>query len=360
MKIGILTFHRAHNYGAVLQCYALQQYLIQLGHEVYVIDYNRTQLWAGYSWRDKEYERRIKRNPLKLPFRLYIYLKNRRKQIVRYHKFIEFQEHVLKLAPVNSITEHPYDLILIGSDQVWNISITKGFDPYYWGAFEKTEKTKVATYAASLRKLWNEEDYDTIYNALKKLDGISVREISVGNYVKGLFPDLDVSFVPDPVFLLSAEKWRSLAKLPKYKEPYAFFYQAEKSDSVYNTAKEIAASRNLPLITLSANQWAVNSKECHSSSPQEFLGWLINAKLVITSSFHALAFCIIFQKEFYAVSLNQGQDERLKNIVSLFGLEDRLIDDASQCKDINSFSNEKVLKDFKIQANAYLSSLSKR
>lgn len=357
MKIGIITFHRAHNYGAVLQCYALQKHLLQLGHDAYVIDYNNKQLWAGYSWRDRGYEKRILNNPFKLPFRLYIYLKNRKKQIIRYYKFIKFQEHVLRLASVSTITEQPYDLILIGSDQVWNTFITKGFDPYYWGTFEKPEKTKVATYAASLRKLWKEEDHETICNALHKLDDISVREINVGKYVKGLFPDLDISFVPDPVFLLSAQQWKSLAIDPKNIEPYAFFYQAENSDSVYNTAKEIAARRGLPLITLSANQWAANSKMCHSASPQEFLGWLIKAKLVITSSFHALAFCIIFQKDFYAVNLNRGNDERLKNIISLFGLENRLIDDASQYKVLNSFSNEIVLQKIINQADSFLSSL---
>lgn len=355
MRIGILTFHRAHNYGAVLQCYALQQHLKQLGHDAYVIDYNNKRLWASYSWRDRGYEKRILSNPLLLPARLFIYIKNRRRQIVRYHKFAKFQENVLRLAPVGAITEQPYDLILIGSDQVWNTIITKGFDPYYWGTFEKPATTKVATYAASLRKLWNEEDYDTIYKALKKLDGISVREMNVGEYVKGLFPDLDVSFVPDPVFLLSSEQWKSLAKLPRNTEPYAFFYQAEKSDAVYKTAKEIATNRNLPLITLSANQWGVNSKECHSASPQEFLGWLINANLVITSSFHALAFSIIFQKDFYAVNLQHGNDERLKNIVLLFGLDERLIDDASQCKNFNYFSNEKVLHELNIHADSFIS-----
>lgn len=357
MKIGILTFHRAHNYGAVLQCYALQQYFIQLGHETYVIDYNNRQLWTGYDWRDREYERAIVRNIIKMPIRLFRYIKNRRRQIIRYRKFVHFQEQTLKLSSVESIEESPYDLILIGSDQVWNTFITNGFDPYYWGTFEKPSKTKVATYAASLRAFWKEDQYTQIYGALKRLSGISVREASVGRYVKSIFPDLMVSCVPDPVLLLSPVQWKSLVKRPKVVYPYAFFYQAEESDSVYKTAVDIAIQQGLPLIVLSADQWAVNSKECHSASPQEFLGWIFNAKLVITSSFHALAFCILFQKDFYALNLNHGHDERLKNLVSLFGLEDRLIDNASQCKNHKSFSNNKVLQELNAQATEYLSSL---
>ena len=173
-----------------------------------------------------------------------------------------------------------------------------------------------------------------------------------------LFPDLKITCVPDPVLLLSPEQWMSLAKIPNSDTQYAFFYQAEKSDTVYKTALKIASRQGLPLFTLSADQWAVNSKECHSASPQEFLGWIINAKLVITSSFHALAYCIIFQKDFYAINLNHGHDDRLKNLVSFFGLEDRLIDDATQCKILTPFSNDKALQVLNSQAVEYISSLA--
>lgn len=357
MKIGILTFHRAHNYGAVLQCYALQQYLLQMGHDTRVIDYNNKKLWEFYSWRDKSYEQKVKNNLIKLPFRLFKYLKRRRKQILRYYKFVHFQEKVLKISSTESILETPYDLILIGSDQVWNTSITMGFDPYYWGTFEKPLKTKIATYAASLRGCWKKEQYKEVYSALKKLDGISVREAALGKYVKSLFPDLNVFCVPDPVMLLSPIRWKSLAKKPLTNTPYVFFYQAEMVDSVYQTAIEIASKQGLPLFVLSANQWAVNSKECHSASPQEFLGWILNAKLVVTSSFHALAFCILFQKEFYAINLNRGQDNRLKNLVSMFNLDDYLINDATECVMQRPYSIDKELEELIECASDYFKSL---
>ena len=354
MKIGILTFHRAHNYGAVLQCYALQQYLIQLGHDTYVIDYNNRLLWAGYDWRDKEYERAIVRNLVKFPIRLFRYIKNRKRQIFRYYKFVNFQENRLQLSSAKSIIDSPFDLIFIGSDQVWNTSITHGFDPFYWGTFQKPMKTKVATFAASLRVFWKEEQYSQVYESLKKLSGISVREAAVGRYVQQIFPDLKIFHVPDPVLLLSPEVWKSMAKRPKLSSQYVFFYQAEKSDAVYKTAMEIASQRELPLLVLSADQWAVNSKECHSASPQEFLGWILNAKLVVSSSFHALAFCILFQKDFYAINLNHGHDERLKDLVNLFGLGDRLIDTSDQCKNLKPFDNESALSQLKAISNDYV------
>ena len=165
---------------------------------------------------------------------------------------------------------------------------------------------------------------------------------------------MKIFHVPDPVLLLSPEVWKSMAKRPKLSSQYVFFYQAEKSDAVYKTAMEIASQRELPLLVLSADQWAVNSKECHSASPQEFLGWILNAKLVVSSSFHALAFCILFQKDFYAINLNHGHDERLKDLVNLFGLGDRLIDTSDQCKNLKPFDNESALSQLKAISNDYV------
>lgn len=357
MRIGILTFHRAHNYGAVLQCYALQQYLLSLGHDAYVIDYNKKELWEGYNWRDRYYESLIRRISFKMPIRLFRYVKRKRKPFLRYRKYQYFQEHILRLSPVESIMKDPYDLILIGSDQVWNTEITHGFDPYYWGTFDHPATTKIATYAASLRAIWKKEDHDKVFRYLKNLDGISVRENATKGYLNKVFPQLEISLVPDPVLLLPSSQWEDISIRPKIRKPYVFFYQAEAIDKIHHLAEEIAKRRGLLLITLSANVNAVNSKECHTSSPQEFLGWILNAELVVTSSFHALAFCILFQKKFYAVNLNTGQDERLNNLVTKFGLQDRLIDSEDEFKALKPFENEIILAQMKTDVDAYLNSI---
>lgn len=357
MRIGILTFHRAHNYGAVLQCYALQRYLASLGYDVRVIDYNRKELWAYYTWRLSWAERYALQPSLKLPIRLLGYLWSRTRPLVRYCKFVWFQQHVLRLSPVSSIKSHPYDLILIGSDQVWNTVITQGFDPYYWGAFERPQQTKVATYAASLKETWNECDYERVHEYFKCLDGISVRELAVKDMLLQLFPDIKAVHVPDPVLLLTATEWKHLAKKPRINTPYVFFYQAHRLERVCTVAQRIAEQKRLPLVTLSADVNAENTACCHSASPQEFLGWILHADLVVTSSFHALAFSIIFEKKFYAINLNLGQDERLKDLVRKVGLEDRLIDDESQAHELKDFQSEELLKRMRLRAEAYINSL---
>lgn len=357
MRIGILTFHRAHNYGAVLQCYALQQYLMGLGHDAFVIDYNKKELWEGYNWRDRYYESLIRRISLKMPIRLFRYVKRKRKPFLRYRKFQNFQEHILRLSPVESILKDPYDLILIGSDQVWNTEITHGFDPYYWGAFDHPATTKIATYAASLRAIWKKEDHDKVFRYLKNLDGISVRENATKEYLHDIFPQLNVSFVPDPVLLLSPSQWEEIAVKPKVKKPYAFFYQAEAQDRIYEIARKIAEDNGLRILTLSADVNSVNSIECHTASPQEFLGWILNANLVITSSFHGLAFSILFQKDFYAINLNLGKDSRLSNLIRYFKLENRLIDDETQCVPLVPFCNEQGSNELKGAAINYINEL---
>lgn len=357
MKVGILTFHRAHNYGAVLQCYALQQYLISRGDDAYVIDYNKKELWSYYHWREKGYEKYVTSNLIKFPYRLLQYLHAKKNHIIRYYKFVYFQKKYLRLAPVNSIQTTPYDLILIGSDQVWNTTITHGFDKYYWGQFERPSSTKVATYAASLKNFWDPKDYNIVYNYLSKLDGISVRERSTKIFLNKTFTNLNVSNVPDPVLLIPANHWKKMAKKPAIKSPYYFFYQAAKSEKVYSTAKIIAKQRRANLITLSADVKAINTVECHTSSPQEFLGWILYADMVITSSFHALIFSIIFNKDFYAINLNMGQDDRIKNLVTMFGVEDRLVDNETQCKNLIPKDSKDIVNLLLNKANDYLSLL---
>ena len=108
------------------------------------------------------------------------------------------------------------------------------------------------------------------------------------------------------------------------------------------------------MIVLSAYVKSDNSKECHTSSPQEFLGWILNAKIVVTSSFHALAFSILFQKDFYAMNLNAGKDERLNNLLSQFQLNNHLVDNVCQCVDMPSFEPSTFREELETEARKYL------
>ena len=332
VRIGILTFHRAHNYGAVLQCYALQEFLCKQGYDAKVIDYNNRVLWKGYEWYKKEDVQFVLSKPQKALKRFVKLFIKWYQTTPRYYKFLYFQKHKLQLCPTSEIRNNPFDLVLIGSDQVWNTEITHGFDVYYWGQFERPSKTKIATYAASLKRIWEKEELPLAYKYLKTLDAISVREEDVAKMIGEIDSSFNPIVVPDPVFLLSVADWKKMAKTPRLKKPYVLFYQAMDSERVFEIACDIAQREGKKLVVLSANVNGRNSKESKSASPAEFVGWILNADMVVTSSFHATVFSILFRKEFYAVDLKAGPDSRLKNVLEKFHLENHFISSFEDCQ----------------------------
>lgn len=356
-RIGILTFHRAHNYGAVLQCFALQEFLRSLGHDAYVIDYNNHDLWEGYDW-FKSYEVGYCFQKLsKIPTRIIKLFIRWFKSIPRYYKFKRFQEKQLCIVPKKDIQNQPFDIILIGSDQVWNLEITHGFDEYYWGTFTRPLQTKVATYGASLKKYWKESDIEKAITNIKYLNAVSVREPQLANFLQSQDTNLHPVVVPDPVFLLSKDEWSSVAVRPKVKRPYVFFYQAMDNEDVYKTATEIAHKESKQLIVLSANVNGRNSAICRSASPFEFIGWIKYADLVVTSSFHATAFSIIFQKPFYCVNLKMGHDSRLLDVLNSFNLSHHWINSSNECKPLSYINPQKELKSLRDVTVKYIDSL---
>lgn len=356
-KIGILTFHRAHNYGAVLQCYALQEFLRSMGYDAFVIDYNNHDLWEMYDW-FKLYDVCFcfqKWN--KIPNRIVKLLLKWYKTIPRFYKFKRFQERQLHLAPTKDIQAKPFDVILIGSDQVWNLDITHGFDEYYWGQFTHPSKTKIATYGASLKKYWKAEETAEAISNIKNLYAVSTREQELASYLQTLDESINPIVVSDPVFLLSKEVWSKIAKKPNIHQPYVLFYQAMDNESVYNVAVEIARKENKKLIVLSANINGRNSSISRSASPADFIGWIKYADLVVTSSFHATAFSIIFQKPFYCVNLQMGHDSRLLDVLKTFDLSDRWINTAEDCNKLKIFEPQKYLMDMQNAATNYINNI---
>ena len=179
MKIGILTFHRVHNYGAVLQAYGLQEYLKSQGHEVYVIDYYPKYLDCYNVHFDYTF---FWKNPVLFLYKYlkYIFLYNHLSK--RYQSFVSFVKNKLTLFPFSGKSKFSgFDYIVLGSDQIWNINLTGGiFDDVFWGI---VFNNKVFSYAASLCR-FSIKNEDEIYlrKALQHLNKISVRENFARNF----------------------------------------------------------------------------------------------------------------------------------------------------------------------------------
>ena len=314
MKIGILTFHCAHNYGAVLQAYALQEVLKNKGHEVEFIDYRNYYLLNIYKWFSLKrfVTKNVKRNFKELG------LIFKRKQ--RYNNFQRFIQTKL------SVSVHPYnlslyDIIIIGSDQVWNTNLTHGFDSMYWGIWNHNG-TIVASYAASMDDNISSGNKPKISKLLENFDFISVREENIHRQLKEL-TSKNIDVVVDPTILLNRKSWLQIRSNPIYKDDYILLYQVRNNKVAENIAKQISQYLKMNIVHLSARVDCGNDKETVSSGPLEFLSLFRYAKFVVCTSFHGTIFSLIYHIPFCSIILGDGNDARVTNILSQVGLEER-------------------------------------
>lgn len=328
MKIGILTFHCAHNYGAVLQCYALQEILKNLGHEVEVIDYRPEYLVAPY--RVFSISRFLSRNPLKMLkacIRESLLLPKRIKRYVAFQSFINNNFNLSQPIVANNIPSK-YDVYIMGSDQIWNPNITRGFDPVYFGYFdfEKGNKTYIS-YAASMEAEQLDSDSERyLKKALMNFDAISVREVQLKTLLQPL-TEKEVVPVLDPTLLVNKNTWDKMAQEPNVDKKYVLIYQVRQNSNVVRIAQNLAESIDAEIVEITSSPKTdcfINNRQ--GESPAEFLGWIKNAQCVVTTSFHGTAFSILFNRPFFCIKLDDDNDTRSLSLLKSLKLEDRFID----------------------------------
>lgn len=324
-KIGIITFHRAHNYGAVLQAIALQEVLKEK-YEVNIIDYNPEFLVKPYKiFTSKDNSNTIlqffsKKNLLSIL--------TLRSKINRRKKFESFINHKLNLS--EEVTEENmcqhFDAYIFGSDQIWNHEITSGINPIYWGNFTTKSGAKKISYAASLgHAKVNINVKESIKNSLNNFYAISVREKEAVNILKEV-TNTEIKEVVDPTLLFDSTFWNSHAIKPKIKEKYVLIYQVRDNPNTNLVAKKIAKDIGGVVIEIPAklSKKSIFDKYA-ATSPEEFLGLFKYANFIVTTSFHGTAFSIIFNKPFYTLNLEDGSENRAKNLLLNVGLENRMI-----------------------------------
>ena len=310
MKIGILTFHYAYNYGAVLQAEALLNFLSQLGYDVAFVDYKNKSITDFYGIIDR---RGLGRNK---PFMVL-------KRILRYRKFKKYISNFPLINKDSIVKKGEIDVLVVGSDQVWNYNLTSGFDSYYWLDVPFTGK-KVA-YAASM----NSSDISKlelikIKQLLSNFDYISVREQSLKELLTPLSP-VKVDLVLDPTLMIDPEYWTSRVRNSGCKG-YVLAYPLRDTKNVINLAKRIAKAKGKKLIVLRG----MPTNSCHYfkeelADPFDFLTYFVNADYVVTSSFHGTAFSLIFQKQFYTLKCTDNNNVRTESLLMSVGLSSRFV-----------------------------------
>lgn len=326
-RIGILTFHNVINYGGVLQCYALQEFLKKLGAEVQVIKYNSIHIKKANQLINSSGVKNLIKSILAFPLNF--------KRMKNYQKFINYNLNLSKeinsYEELKKYCEKELDCVIVGSDQVWNSDITQKENKIYFLEGINVEKVSYAASTGDNKK----DDLNLISKNYPQFTAISVREESTKKLLLKINSDYKISVNVDPVLLINTKTWyQKVSQSKKMNEKFLLLYILNPDYRIKPISKIITTQKKLNKIyTFSKKKFGVkNAKSIATSGPLEFLKYFCNATFVLTNSFHATVFSIIFKKEFFVI-LPSKRPERIKDILKLFHLEDRIINSPDEAKD---------------------------
>ena len=333
-SVGILTFYDTTNYGALFQMYALEKKVKQLSADsrVSIIQYDC-----------KEVDRREKisilqsRSLKEFAKNCILYVPNR----IKHDAFEQFAMENIQLSKIkynkcnlNKLNEE-YDAIIVGSDQVWNSTLTGNDLGFYLPGCNGVKKY---SYAASFGKnSMPDPARDIISHCLNDFRKVSVREKDGERMVEDL--GISCETVLDPTFLLSKEEWMQLADKNRKPSNYILMYLVQDRKNTFEYAKRLAKEKGYSIKYINISpRYEYGVENIRTASPTEFMNLLANAELIITGSYHGVALSINLEKNFIC-ELNHGAvqfNSRIQNLLSELNLDDRIIDyDAKNVGDID-------------------------
>ena len=338
-RIGIITqYYNSSNFGGLLQAYALCEYLRSTGYEPKQIMYNQYLDWKDLTRRNKNRNdcidyiiKKFKNFLVKVNNRIHGVSDIRVRRRNACKEFRDSIPHTNKLYDERNISEclNDFEAFITGSDQVWRPSL---FCPAFFLSFvDGADKPKIS-YAASVNSELTDPRIRNIYSEkLKDFTTISVREKQDVGAIRSL-TTTPVYWALDPVFLLSASQWKRVIQRSGITEPFLFCYFLGDGVKERTIAEEYAKKNNLRIVTIPYMQ--KNYRECDKSfgdvrlidvSPNLFLSLIYESQYVITDSFHASAFSIIFNKPFIAFEREDHPEmsNRIMSLTSLFHCENR-------------------------------------
>lgn len=335
MKIGILTFHCAANYGAVLQAYCLQEVLKQLGHEVYIIDYCPEYLIKPYKifkYNSRDYKSWYSRFKGFVRACWIMPIRWRRNRA-----FIQFIKKHISLYTLNLDKEkNNFDAFVLGSDQIWNPIITQGFDPIYLGDFAAAKGKKIISYAASAGSVANlaKGDVDYFLSRLQHFYAIFVRENSLNDYINNTL-SLNSKVIYDPVLLAGTEVLNKLFQVDREEskeKKFLLLFQLNRNNDIASYAHSIAQSKGLEMVEVVSMSESVCNRRLRSSlSIEQLLQYFMNASYILTSSFHGTVLALLFNKQFNTISVDSNIDERALSLLNSFHLRERMLKLGDKC-----------------------------
>ena len=354
-NVGIITFHCSYNYGSALQAYALQTYVESLGYNVRIIDFVMKKNFEQY----KLFRTSLYRKQLKSLGADIIFFPHHLKRKLSFEKFVQKKMHLTEKR-YYSCTElkelnNEIDIFICGSDQIWNIDCTHGIEPSYFLKFVNDNNTKIA-YAPSLAHIKFETENKEEFKALlESFDAISIREESTVPYLQSIVKQ-EVKVTLDPTLLLNESDYLPLLTDGLGKEKYIFVYMLEGNKELIQYCENLKKLTGYQLyyLSLKVNCGFSCGKNLFGISPEKFLSYIYHAKYVITNSFHATVFSIIFNKQFCTFPTKKSSASMV-DLLEKIGLLNRLygqkfvLDNRIDYKTV-----EKKINELRVESTAFL------
>lgn len=363
MKIGIITIQNVNNYGAELQCCALCRKLRSMGYDAEVINYlfgiHPNHIHAGEKRTvsiSLKQDIKVRLLPIVQNLFCLFYQKNKK---LRNKRFDEFHATYNRLTDmvypsVQSLYEaiFDYDVLCIGSDQVWNYEKGYSMEPFF-ASFDKKGTRKIS-YGSSigLSKLSPEAE-NVFKKELSGFTSLSVREQQASDLLHKLL-NKDVDVVLDPTLLLNSNEWLEVAKMemcPNEKYVLVYIVTIKPCNYVLEVARKVAKERGLKIVRICRDAYPEHSgndvEEILTAGPSDFVGLFSRAEFVVTNSFHGTVFAINFSKPFYSViKSHHSTNSRLTSILEKLNLEHRILPVGSPLPEISdidfAISTEKL------------------
>lgn len=323
MKVELITLHSVRNYGSVLQAYATQNIFKKYGLTVEIIDFRRKWEYGigQFFFLHEKTLNGLMKGIILLPTK-----------VKQYKVFAAYMKSKLNLSKRMYKSQEDFsrfpleaDIFCTGSDQVWNSGWNKGIISEYFLSF--VENGKKISYAASIG---NDEiqadDVEVIRQYLLDYEHISVREKSAKKALAKIGID-NAEVVLDPTLQYTKEEWlREVEKCTSNYRDYVLLIQLNRNKKFDDFAVEFAQKRNKRLLRLCLryDQMRLPGEHVVLPAVENYISLIANADYVLTDSFHAISFCLNFERQFYCV-LPDKYSSRLGSILQLTNLESRIV-----------------------------------
>lgn len=335
MKIGILTLPLHTNYGGILQAWALQTVLEDMGHNVCVFgikpEKSHSQLLMPLVWG----KRTLKKMLTKDETPIFAEIRTKKKHSIKFSSIDRFISHRIKTKKIPALSKIKYedfDTIVVGSDQIWRLEYidwlwkTKKFEEAFLSFIDENKPKRIA-YAASLGVAdwnFNKETTSLIAKALNKFQAISVREISAVDILKES-TNVNADFVCDPTMLLSAKEYIERLNINPDTNTGIISYILDPNDNTTELIKSVSKAHNAAITEIN-----MPDKNGSYISVEEWVRKIASTKMVVTDSFHGCVFSIIFRKPLIFIGNTSRGNARFDSLIRTFGLHKNMLSDISE------------------------------